>query len=594
MHDRPHRPVPVAVSAELIPIAVEELARGGLRARVFAVANGCTIAETLLVPKWGLTPEQREAEPWGLSKDLLSPAKQITDPIHGDIYLTKLEAAIVDSPAMQRLRRLRQLGTTHLVYPGATHTRFAHSLGALRVAQDLMDALLAHRSGPNPELDLFAVWKSQLSADEFEKRIAEAVVLARLGGLLHDMCHVAYGHTLEDDLGLLHKHDNNEARFEKCWTQLGPVREYLDPIKNNLTPLIISKAQHSIDVHYKFVEDVVGNTICADLLDYLVRDHRFTGLRMEYSDRFLASLYVVPLEATYCGGRVCIRLHHKNRIRIDIETELFKLLRYRYELTERVLTHHTKLAADAMLGKMFAELKYDEAAMEDLAFSHGDDGLLEHIATLRQQSQRAAEVAKLLLERKLHKHLCTVRRENCDPHQVYDKFGSPAKRQEVAAAAAKYVGHDPRAVAIWISHPDMRLKVARVLVNLNGQIKPLSEHDENTPLRQGQEIIDSHKRLWTMSVFVSQKLHNDREKAAVVVAFLSEKLGVTWEDRESVTAKVEDLARDTVAREFNLTIDQKERLPAQVAARGAGDTYEDLLETLRVTAKALQDGGHES
>src|SRR5580700_11393965 len=123
-----------------------------------------------VMPKWGLTPEQRSSKPWDLPAAVLQPAKVITDPVHGDIYVTELERLAIDSPPMQRLRRVRQLGTTHLVYPGATHTRFSHSLGALRCAQDLLDIVVDHRHGPHPNRDLFIEWKSKFKEDEYNRR----------------------------------------------------------------------------------------------------------------------------------------------------------------------------------------------------------------------------------------------------------------------------------------------------------------------------------------------------------------------------------------------------------------------------------------
>ena len=170
----------------------------------------------VVLPEWGLTRAQIEAGPWELAPDVLRPLKKITDPIHGEIYLTALEVAVLDSKPMQRLRRVRQLGTTHLVYPGATHTRFSHSLGALRVAQDLMDVALAQGLGPHPVEDLFREWQSKFPR-KYERMVGEATVLARLGALLHDLGHVPFGHTLEEDLGILQRHDENEPRFEGLW-----------------------------------------------------------------------------------------------------------------------------------------------------------------------------------------------------------------------------------------------------------------------------------------------------------------------------------------------------------------------------------------
>ena len=87
------------------------------------------------VPKWGLTKTQIRSEPWGLPSGLLVPDKTITNSVEGDVYLTRVERLVVDSPPMQRLRRVRQLGNTAEIYPDATHTRFSHALGALRCAR---------------------------------------------------------------------------------------------------------------------------------------------------------------------------------------------------------------------------------------------------------------------------------------------------------------------------------------------------------------------------------------------------------------------------------------------------------------------------
>ncbi len=67
--------------------------------------------------------------------------KIIRDSIHGDIFLKELDIQIVDTPEFQRLRRIRQLGMTHLVYPGANHTRFEHSLGAFHLAGRIAENL---------------------------------------------------------------------------------------------------------------------------------------------------------------------------------------------------------------------------------------------------------------------------------------------------------------------------------------------------------------------------------------------------------------------------------------------------------------------
>ena len=68
----------------------------------------------------------------------------LRDPVHGDIELTSEEVRLVDTPEFQRLRGVKQLGTASLVYPGATHTRFEHSIGTLHMAERLLAAVNKH------------------------------------------------------------------------------------------------------------------------------------------------------------------------------------------------------------------------------------------------------------------------------------------------------------------------------------------------------------------------------------------------------------------------------------------------------------------
>ena len=104
---------------------------------------------------------------------------------------------------------------------------------------------------------------------------------------------------------------------------------------------------------YPFVADVVNNTICADLLDYIQRDHLFTGLPLALGDRFMDNFYIAPasLPSIY-AEHLILRVTRKGESRIDTISEMLKYLRYRYEITERALYHKTKLAFDAMLGKL--------------------------------------------------------------------------------------------------------------------------------------------------------------------------------------------------------------------------------------------------
>ncbi|TVQ73213.1 MAG: HD domain-containing protein, partial [Chromatiaceae bacterium] len=112
----------------------------------------------------------------------------IRDPVHGDIELSALEQAVLDLPDVQRLRGIKQLGTASFVYPGALHTRFDHSLGACALAHRMIDGLrLEGRSVPSDLEDLIGV-----------------------GALLHDVTHIPFGHTLEDERRLFPRHDKGD------------------------------------------------------------------------------------------------------------------------------------------------------------------------------------------------------------------------------------------------------------------------------------------------------------------------------------------------------------------------------------------------
>src|SRR6185369_7432267 len=102
--------------------------------------------------------------------------KLIRDAVHGDIEMTPVEVELIDTQEFQRLRGIKQLGTAYLVFPSAMHTRFEHSLGT---------SWMAHRM-------ILAIRRTQAMPDEKE-------LIIRVAALLHDITHIPFGHTLEDE-----------------------------------------------------------------------------------------------------------------------------------------------------------------------------------------------------------------------------------------------------------------------------------------------------------------------------------------------------------------------------------------------------------
>ena len=114
-------------------------------------------------------------------------AYQFRDPVHGFIEVSEDELKIINSAPFQRLRNIHQLATTYLVYHGAEHTRFGHSVGVMHLTSRVFDSVMA--KNPN----LFS------DDDEInERKIAWYRQILRLIGLTHDLGHAPFSHASED------------------------------------------------------------------------------------------------------------------------------------------------------------------------------------------------------------------------------------------------------------------------------------------------------------------------------------------------------------------------------------------------------------
>jgi len=188
--------------------------------------------------------------------------KIINDPVYGFIALPdEIIFDIIEHPYFQRLRRIKQLGLTHLVYPGALHTRFHHLLGAMNLMVQTLDVL----SSKGHKLD------------------RHESLGALIAILLHDIGHGPYSHTLEHSLVCDLSHEDISLLFmQKLKHEFGNIMDTAIAIYTNQYPK-------------KFLHQLVSSQLDLDRLDYLKRDSFFTGVSegVINTDRIITMLDVV-------------------------------------------------------------------------------------------------------------------------------------------------------------------------------------------------------------------------------------------------------------------------------------------------------------
>ena len=286
----------------------------------------------------------------------------VRDPLWNNIRLDAEALAVLDTPAFQRLRYVRQLGHAFLVYPGATHTRFEHALGAYHLARRAIAQL--GESGAAPD--------------------AATARTLRLAALLHDVGHYPFSHALEE-AGL----PSHEILAEQHLGsgELGVVLADAGVTPGSLLPLIQGTSDHPL-------AGLISGGLDVDKLDYLSRDAMMCGVPYGVIDveRLLASLTVTATD----GGRR-IALLEKGL------TALESLLFARYQMYRNVYWHHAVRAATVMFKRLVRRaISAGRISVEAVALAT-DDGLLHEL-----QQHDTTGLARALRERRLAKRVVDV------------------------------------------------------------------------------------------------------------------------------------------------------------------------------------------
>ncbi len=281
----------------------------------------------------------------------------IRDPVHGPIYLSDVETSVVESPYFQRLRSIKQLGFSDLTWPGATHSRFLHSLGAMHVAGLAFDAVF--RQAP---------WLPPLERQRFRQ-------ILRLAALCHDLGHPPLSHTSEVLLPLLRDLPLPGVRLSAADLDRQASHEHftlkflLDSQLTNLLhhtgrPLgiaphhvaaLLSESVEVDDAVFRcdgrqlqhILASLVSSELDVDRMDYLLRDSYFTGVSYGRFDLDWLVNHLTHFEAE--DGHLHLALQERAIFTFD------DFMLSRHHMFLMVYFHKKSVCYDHMLRRFYAQ-----------------------------------------------------------------------------------------------------------------------------------------------------------------------------------------------------------------------------------------------
>ena len=291
----------------------------------------------------------------------------LRDPLWNNIRLDPLALALLETPVVQRLRYVRQLGLAFLVYPGATHSRFEHALGAWHLAGVAL-RLLEERGA-------------------LEGIDARAQQIVRAAALLHDVGHYPFSHALEE-IGVT---DHEQVAYPLITS--GPVARVLrdalgDSAPEEVFALITGRSTDAL-------QGLISGSLDLDKIEYLKRDATMCGVPYGEIDvdRLLNSLVIVQ---TLDRTTRMIGVHEKGLSALE------SLLFAKYQMYRNVYWHHAVRSATAMYKRLVAVALDSGHVAADTVAQFTDEGLLVHLDVPSLPAEARAMLDGLR-SRRLHK-----------------------------------------------------------------------------------------------------------------------------------------------------------------------------------------------
>lgn len=369
--------------------------------------------------------------------------KTIKDSVHDHIGIDGVALDLLDTPAVQRLRHIRQLGTVHLVYPSANHTRFEHSLGVYHLACEALREL-------------------QIAGD--------AANHIKAAALLHDIGHGPFSHNLEELFARYTGRFHDEVGSLLRHGEVGAVLRQHDLDPRRIADLIAGRGRYG---------QLISGELDVDRMDYLVRDAHHTGVPYGTIDhaRLVRELRFVDEELVLAPGNV---------------EAAESLLVARSLMNPTVYNHHVARISKTMLRRA-TERVLDTHPHTPERYHRMDDHDL--LVALRH-AEESGELARRLARRELYKRAIWLEYDDVPPW-IHD--AAPDELRAVEADIADEAGLDTVAVLVdRPPEPTMRESTSRILVG--GSIERLGDR---SPLVRALETIQQEQ--WRFGIYAPQE-----------------------------------------------------------------------------------------
>lgn len=401
----------------------------------------------------------------------------LRDPLWNNIRIEGPYLRLLDAAPFQRLRYVRQLGLAHLVYPGATHSRFEHALGAYHLAQETVRVLE----------DQGAL--AGIAAEE------PAIVVA--AALLHDIGHYPFSHALEE-LGVAH-HESVAGPL-LADGEVGEIlrSEFAPDAPQRVLALVRGESASPL-------QGLISGSIDLDKIDYLKRDAMMCGVAYGEIDvdRLRHALVVLDDPQT---GRRAIGMREKGLSALE------SLLFAKYQMYRNVYWHHAVRSATAMYKRLVEDALLDGALAEGELVSFTDEGILHAL-------ERGSSGALLdaIRTRRLHKRALEVPAYELTDHDLDWLADDRARTRRAEDALAREAGLPAGALLLDYPRKERMLGLDLPLLTRDGAVRRLTDRGItgalNLPIL-GEELYQSARWL---RVFTASRLTLPRERVLSVL-----------------------------------------------------------------------------